>query len=127
MKTNEVEIIKLGEQLKRICLDRNLSAIEGFTFMFNAEDGRGIMYVKEMPIKYTGGMRESYDTSSEDFDPEFNDIQWPYTGFVQGIHVFGWSPISAAQLGEWFEKSPYTIKDFTKQFGNKRTTYKKWN
>ncbi len=125
MEETEVKIRKLEEQLKRVCLDRNILELGGFTFMFDDENGRIIKYVKNMPIEQTGDI-EFYDRNSTSFVREYNDIQWPYMGFVQG-NMLGWMPISITQLCGWIENSPYTVGDFIEHFHEKtKIDNKKW-
>ena len=111
-KSTEIEKIKnLEEELRNECIKNNLKEISGFTIMFDDENGRTILYMKDMPIEFTGGMKEFYDINSESFDSKYGNIDWPYTGFVQG-HILGWMPISIPRLFEWLDDSVYTVDDF---------------
>ena len=105
----------LGEQLRAECTKNNLTQIGGFTIMFDSESGRTIRYVRNMPIGWTQGMKDFYNRNSASFSHEYADIDWPYTGFVQGNRL-GWMPISEVKIVEWLEGSHYNIDDFIKEF-----------
>lgn len=111
------KIKDLKEQLKEVCIRDNLKDIGSFTIMFDEENGRNIEFVKDMLIECTGGMREFYDRDSEYFNPEYGNINWPYTGFVQG-NMAGWNPISEVRIIEWLENYGYRINDFIESFKN---------
>lgn len=108
---------RLEEELRYKCIENNLTEIGDFVFMFDNENGRNICFMKDMPIEWAQSMREFYDKNSPTFMRKYEDIEWPYTGFVQG-NISGWNPISTERLAEWLENSisRYTFEDFSKGF-----------
>ncbi len=109
------EIQKLEQELKNECAKRNRNKIGGFLIMFDDERGRTIEFVEKMTLECTGCMKERYDKDSEDFNPEYRDIGWPYTGFVQG-NMMGWYPIPIPRLAEWLTKYGYELDEFVESF-----------
>lgn len=110
---------RLEERLRNRCIVNDLTEIGDFTIMFDSEDGCNICFVKDMPIERTQGMRESYDKNSPYFSSKYKDIEWPYTGFVQGS-ILGWNPISAQRLADWIVDSPvYIVEEFIEKFGHR--------
>ena len=106
---------KLEEELTNKCSRQNLSETAGFTIMFDSENGRTIRFVKDMPIELTQSMKEFYDKKSPNFYPEYRNINWPYTGFVQG-NIAGWNPISTLRLADWFDRYNYETDEFIEKF-----------
>ena len=106
-KTVEKKLEELKKKLQKHCTQNNLKRIGSFTFMFNEEDGRNIGYVADMDIKKLGREIDFYDRSSPDYNPEHDDIKWPYTGFIQGVAE---APISIHDLAIWLKNSPYLEK-----------------
>lgn len=111
-KSNDVNHIekklhRLEAKLKKHCIENNLEEIGSFTFMFNEEDGRNVKYVKDMEMAQIGREADFYDKNSPNYDHRYDNIQWPYTGFIQGV---GEIPILIPDLVRWLEKSPY-MKD----------------
>lgn len=110
---------KLEETLLNECMRNNLNWIGSFTIMFDNEEGRNIRYVKDMSLESTGFMKEFYDKRSASCDPEYGNIDWPYTGFVQG-DIGGWMPITISRLVEWLEGSGYSVERFIETFRSKK-------
>lgn len=114
------KITKLEQKLKNECAKKNRKETGGFTIMFDEESGRTIEFVKKMPLECTGGMEELYDKDSEYFNAKYRDVEWPYTGFVQG-NIMGWYPISKPRLAEWLTKYGYALDEFIESFRSDQT------
>lgn len=114
LRINKIE--DLEQRLKEKCISDKLHHIGNFTIMFNEEEGKSIIYVKDMSIETTGGMEERYDKNSEYFNPEYKDIGWPYTGFVHGKPALGWLPISGTRILRWLDKFYYKFDEFAQEF-----------
>ncbi len=115
--TNLEKIEGLERELKDLSIKYDLTELGGFTVMFHEESGTTILYRRNMPIEQTGGMKEFYDKNSTSFCSKYRDIEWPYTGFVEG-NILGWKPISIPELVELLEQeSPvYTVDKFVREF-----------
>ena len=107
IKYIEKKLEELEKKLKKHCTQNNLKRIGSFTFMFNEEDGRNIGYVRDMDLKEMGWTMNFYDKNSQDYNPEHDQIKWPYTGFIQGVAE---EPISIPDLAKWLKNSPYLEK-----------------
>lgn len=109
------KITKLEEVLANECTRKNRKEIGRFTVMFDEESGRSVKFVKKMPLECTGGMEELYDRDSKSFNDKYRDVEWPYTGYVQG-NIMGWYPISIPRLAEWLTKYGYALDEFIESF-----------
>ena len=119
MKTiNSTKVEELEKRLKKLSIKNKISRLGNFVIYEDNENGRGILYVRDMPIEETGGSKEFYDEKSEYFNPNHKNTHWPYTGFVQGS-ILGWYPVTVTELIEWIESSPgYTVDEFVGEFYN---------
>lgn len=117
MKTiDSTKMEEMEKRLRRLNIKNKISRLGNIVIYEDDESGRGILYVRDMPIEETGGSKEFYDEQSTSFNPKHKNIQWPYTGFVQGS-ILGWYPISVPELHKWIEASPgYKVDEFVDDF-----------
>lgn len=107
MEKNELEkIAKLEIKLEKICFKENLKAIDGFTVMYDDENGHTIRYVKNMPKTSTS------NSLLIGINLEENQ-EWPYTGFAIGNNL-GWKPISHKEIIKILTKYEDNVEDFIK-------------